>query len=50
MHTVVSIYQLMAYKFACISPKLNVFFPLLQGDTSGDYRKALLLLCGGDDA
>ncbi|KAM7394451.1 hypothetical protein PAMP_021255 [Pampus punctatissimus] len=23
---------------------------LLDGDTSGDYRKALLLLCGGDDA
>lgn len=22
----------------------------IQGDTSGDYRKALLLLCGGDDA
>ena len=21
----------------------------LQGDTSGDYRKALLLLCAGDD-
>lgn len=20
-----------------------------QGDTSGDYRKALLLLCGGED-
>ncbi|XP_048053604.1 annexin A5b [Megalobrama amblycephala] len=23
---------------------------MIQGDTSGDYRKALLLLCGGDDA
>ncbi|XP_052357406.1 annexin A5-like [Oncorhynchus keta] len=22
----------------------------IQGDTSGDYRKALLLLCGGNDA
>uniref|UniRef100_A0A8C1NVJ1 Annexin n=1 Tax=Cyprinus carpio TaxID=7962 RepID=A0A8C1NVJ1_CYPCA len=22
---------------------------MIQGDTSGDYRKALLLLCGGDD-
>lgn len=22
---------------------------LFQGDTSGDYRKALLLLCGGDE-
>ncbi|XP_051559929.1 annexin A5-like [Myxocyprinus asiaticus] len=23
---------------------------MIQGDTSGDYRKTLLLLCGGDDA
>ncbi|KAK9980842.1 hypothetical protein ABG768_000426 [Culter alburnus] len=23
---------------------------MIQGDTAGDYRKALLLLCGGDDA
>ncbi|XP_061686469.1 annexin A5b [Syngnathoides biaculeatus] len=23
---------------------------MIRGDTSGDYRKALLLLCGGDDA
>ncbi len=25
-------------------------FPLPQGDTAGDYRKAMLLLCGSDDA
>uniref|UniRef100_A0A671YT99 Annexin n=1 Tax=Sparus aurata TaxID=8175 RepID=A0A671YT99_SPAAU len=25
-------------------------FSMIKGDTGGDYRKALLLLCGGDDA
>nr|XP_046270896.1 annexin A5b [Scatophagus argus] len=25
-------------------------FSMVKGDTGGDYRKALLLLCGGDDA
>lgn len=29
---------------------ISIFQPVLQGDTGGDYRKALLLLCGGDDA
>lgn len=31
-------------KFACS------LFSMIKGDTGGDYRKALLLLCGGDDA
>ncbi|XP_013856184.1 annexin A5 [Austrofundulus limnaeus] len=25
-------------------------YSMIKGDTNGDYRKALLLLCGGDDA
>ena len=29
---------------------LQLLFVLSQGDTGGDYRKALLMLCGGDDA
>lgn len=38
-----------AYKLiTCFLLTLGVF--VLQGDTGGDYRKALLLICGGDDA
>lgn len=35
--------------FFCRLNLLHVFFILVQGDTSGDYRKTLLLLCGGED-
>lgn len=33
------------------NPLIRLFlcFPCPQGDTSGDYRKVLLILCGGDD-
>ncbi|XP_029919783.1 annexin A5b [Myripristis murdjan] len=35
-------------EFRKISPKS--LHAMIMGDTGGDYRKALLLLCGGDDA